>query len=133
MAKRWTAKQLEYLADNAGTMNHKELSKNLGRSINAIKLAQHRNGIHFRDNVYTYTCLSAELGRSRTILRKWYRRGWLVGRPATWTTYYGKRPMLFLENDIVKFLKKHYMLFKPRSMPNRYFANIVATCQGVVI
>jgi len=134
LAMRWTEQELEYLSDNVGFLNHEELSTRLGRSTGAVKNMQHRSRIRFLDNVYTYTSLAPELGRSRTILRKWYNRGWLVGRRATWKIYYGKTPMLFREDDVVKFLKSHYRLFKkPREMPNRYFANIVADCQGVVI
>ena len=114
-------------------MNHQQLSRHLGRSITAIKLTQHRHGIRFLDNFYTYTILAAELGRSRTGVRKWQARGWLAGRKAAWTTYYGKTPMIFREEDVIKFLKGHYSLFNPRRIPNRFFANIVADCQGVVI
>lgn len=109
-----------------GKYNHREIHKQLPRrSVSAIKLKQHRSGWHFLDNVYTLSTLSRELGRNRCIIRKWYRRGWLKGRPATWRSYFGKVPTLFEEDDIVTFLRAHPLILKPEEISHPYFAHIV--------
>ena len=126
MSKKWSEQELEYLANNAGLLNHKELSSRLNRTISAIKIQQHKHGIRFLDNIYTYTMLSNELGKSRAIIRKWVNRGWIICRRANWKTYYGKYPMIFIEESIVKFLSKYYYLFDYRKVPNKYFSNLVS-------
>ena len=124
----WTDAELEFLSDYAGLLNHQELSKKLNRSIDSIKLKQTRCGIKFKDSFYSYTTLSKELGRSRSRIRVWHKRGWIKGRWANWTTYYGHAPMIFLEPDIVNFLKAHFHLFNYRRIPNKYFSNVVKEC-----
>lgn len=125
MARRWTGQELEYLSDNAGYLNHDQLAKGLRRSRWAVKHKQFRMGIKFIDNVYTYTLLSSELGRNRRRIRLWYERGWLKGTRADWSCCYGKRPMLFREEDVAEFLREHCDLFPHNGIPNRYFSNIV--------
>lgn len=126
MARRWTDKEIEVLHDYSGILDYKELSKRLHRSCKAIKLYRCRHKMPtFFDNFYTYTMLSKELGLSRATLRKYYKRRWLEGRLATWTWAYGKTPMIFQEDNITKFLKEKYHLFKDRFIPNPYFRNLV--------
>lgn len=125
MAKRWTEEELQYLSDNVGYLNHEQLSKKLHRSWWSVKLKQHRMGIRFIDNVYTYSLLSEELGRNRRRIKLWYERGWLKGARADWAWAYGKRPMLFREEDVVAFLSVHCDLFSDNRIPNRYFHNTV--------
>lgn len=125
MARRWTEDELEYLCEHAGYLNHDELGVRLGRSRWAVKLKQQRIGLRFIDNVYTYSLLSRELGRSRSRIRLWHERGWLKGTRAGWAWSYGKRPMLFREKDVLSFLRAHCGLFRNDEIPNRYFSNVV--------
>ncbi len=129
MRRLWSQEDIEFLSDNAGLMNYKQLSKKLGRSANAIKLyrARHKTP-RFFENFYSYTLLSKELGMSRKVIRKYHSRGWIKGRKADWTSAYGKKPMIFLEEHIVQFLKTYCYLFKDRFIPNIYFRNVVKDC-----
>lgn len=131
MVQRWTEAELEFLSDHAGRLNNKDMARKLNRTEWAVKLKRCRLGLPtFFDNVYTYTILSQELGRSRRRIRLWVQRGWLKGRLATWKARYGKTPFLFTEDNIVSFLKEHYDLFNPRCIPNPFFGRIVERCQN---
>ena len=120
------------MSDNVGILDYTNLSKRLGRSENAIKLQRCRLKLptFHNGNYYSYTLLSQELGRSRTSIRKYHRRGWLVGKQATWKAKFGNYPVIFLEEHIVAFLRKFYHLFDWRKIPNLYFRNIVKECQN---
>lgn len=117
--------------DFAGIKGFKEISARIGRSINAIKLYRHRHKLplFFNNNFYSYTLLSDELGKSRSRLREYHKRGWLKGKRASWSGKFGARPMMFLEDDIVEFLKQHHNLFSPKRIQNIYFRNIVKNLQ----
>ena len=131
MAARWTSKEIELLSDRAGLDNYNTLSKRLGRSKNAIKLFRCRNRLpRFYDTFYSYTLLAKELGKSRRTIRWYHQKGWLSGKKASWRSFYGNRPMIFTEDNIVSFLRKHYLLFDWRKIPNRFFRNIVRECVG---
>jgi hypothetical protein len=78
----------------------------------------------------TQTLLAQELGRSRASIRKYYKRGWLKGRQATWSWAWGKKPMVFLEDDIVQFLKDRHYLFDWRKVPNIYYRNVIKEAIG---
>jgi len=109
-----------------GVMGYDDLARALGRSREAIKLYRCRHRMpRFNENFYSYTLLSSELGKSRTSLRKYYRRGWLIGQLASWSSVYGKRPMVFVERNIISFLRKFYHLFDWRRIPNLYFKGVV--------
>ena len=131
MASRWTERELDYLANHVGLLNYSELSKKLGRSENAIKLCRCRMKLptFHKGDYYSSTLLSQELGRSRASIRKYYRRGWLVGKRATWKAKFGKQPLIFLEEHIVAFLRRFHYLFEWRKIPNLYFRNVVKGCQ----
>lgn len=131
MVSRWTEQELEYLADNVGIRSYAELAKKLKRSENAIKLCRCRKKLptFHNGNYYSCTLLAQELNRSRTSIRKYYRRRWLVGKKATWKARFGKQPLIFLEEHIVAFLKKFSYLFDWRKIPNLYFRNVVKGVQ----
>ena len=131
MSARWTEREIEYLSDHIGLLSYTELSKKLGRSENAIKLyrCRHKLPTFHNGDYYSATLLAQELGRSRTSVRKYHRKGWLVGRKATWIAKYGKHPLIFLEEHIVAFLRKFHHLFDWRKIPNLYFRNIVKELQ----
>lgn len=130
-APRWTEKEREMLNDYAGIMSYEELSKKLGRSVGAIQQFRCRRKMPtFFDNFYTYSLLAKELGVHRATLRKYYNRGWLIGKRASWISMFGKRPMMFLEENIVQFLRDKYTLFDGRKIPNIYFRNVVKGMNG---
>ena len=132
MATRWTEQELEYLSDNIGILSYAELSKKMKRSESAIKLCRCRRKLptFYDGNYYSYTLLARELGRSRTSIRKYHRKGWLVGRAATWKARFGNCPLIFLEEHIVSFLQTFHHLFDWRKIPNLYFRNVVKECQN---
>ena len=132
MASHWTEQELEYLADNVGILSYAEMARRLKRSENAIKLCRCRRKLPTFHNGSYYTCtlLSQEIGRSRTSIRKYYRNGWLVGKEGTWKAKFGKRPLIFLEEHIVAFLRRFSHLFEWRRIPNLYFRNVVKEARG---
>jgi len=130
-APRWTEKEREILNDYAGLMSYEDLSRKLGRSVSALQQFRCRRKMPtFFDNFYTYSLLAKELGVQRATLRKYYNRGWLIGKRATWTSMFGKRPMMFLHENIVQFLQDKYTLFDGRKIPNIYFRNVVKEMNG---
>ena len=134
MAQRWSEDDIEYLHDNIGIKSYSQLSQKLGRKEGAIKLYRCRNGLPMVfDNIYTYTLLARELGKSRTMLRRYAKRGWLVGKKANWICKWGKHPMIFLDKNIVQFLKRYHHLFNVNKVPNPYFRNIIKDSHGNTI
>jgi len=132
MAPRWTEQELEYLSDHIGILSYAELARKMNRSENAIKLCRHRRRLptFHNGNYYSCTLLAQELGRCRASIRKYHRRGWLTGKKATWKARFGKPPLIFLEEDIIAFLKEFNRLFNWRSIPNLYFRNKVKEFQN---
>ena len=129
MAPHWTPREIELLSDRVGLDSYAKLSRRLGRSEEAIKLYRCRNGLpRFCDTFYSYSLLAKELGRNRSSLRRYHDLGWLVGRKATWSSRYGQKPMIFTEDDVVRFLRKHHSLFDWKRVPNRFFRNIIRSC-----
>lgn len=127
MSARWTEQEMEYLSDQVGILSYSEMAKRLGRSENAIKLQRCRRKLptFFDGNYYSCTLLARELGRTRASIRKYYKKGWLTGKRATWKALFGNYPLVFLEEHIVSFLRKFHYLFDWRKVPNLYFSNIV--------
>lgn len=126
MAKRWTDRDIQILSDKIGLLSYSELSKKLGRSENAIKLYRARNNMPtLYDNFYSASMLAQELGKPRTTIRKYHRLGWLKGDHATWSNGIYKKPLMFIEQDIIAFLIEHRDLFNWRLVPNIYFRNII--------
>jgi hypothetical protein len=74
-------------------------------------------------NFYSARLLAEELGVHTNTVMRWYRLGWLKGRRADWRRKVA--PMVFLEDDIVDFLKGHCELFDGHKIPNVYFKNVV--------
>ena len=124
---RWTSREIEILSDRVGLDDYAKLARTLPRrSKGAIKLFRCRNKLpRFCDTFYSYSLLAGELGRSRSALRRYRGKGWLVGRRATWSSRYGHHPMIFTEENIVRFLQKHHCLFEWRKIPNLFFRNVV--------
>ncbi len=134
VSNRWTEEEGGYLRDFVGLKNYRELSKELGRSENALRLYRQRHNLPtFFDNFYTFNMIANELGKCRTTIRKYYSRGWIKGRKAHWTWAYSKRPMIFLEDNIVTFLKERYYLFNPDKVPHPFFRNIVLEAYSKVV
>jgi hypothetical protein len=127
--RRWTEDELDFIEENGAVLGLANLSLRLGRSVNAVKLKMNRSGIRLLETGYTCTCLARELGRARLTLWKWRSKGWIKGRIAEWKTRYGTHPVIFMEDEIVRFLKRFAHLFNPRAVPNRYFANVIAEAQ----
>lgn len=126
MAPRWTEGDQEFLNDNVGLLNYEELSRKLNRTPEAISLYRCRHNLPtFFANFYTCKLLAKELGVCRATIQRYHNRGWLIGKRANWSWAFGKYPMIFLEDNIVKFLCDKYMLFNCQSIPNIYFRNIV--------
>jgi len=126
----WTDDEIGYLSDNWGLKPTNAIARKLGRSVCGVEGKAHRLRFKKVDSFYTYSSLSRELGRSRASLVDYHRRGWLKGEKASWVCNFGLRPMMFFEEDIVKFLRKHYKLLDIKRIENRYFRNIVKECYG---
>lgn len=133
MTNRWSDDDIQFLSENAGIKNHEELSKELNRTVRAIRIKQVQLNIRFLDNIYTYTTLSNELGVHRKTIRIWFNKGLIKGRKANWTTYYGQRPMIFLEEDIIKFLKKYCGMIDEKRINNVFFKNVVIKAKNKLI
>jgi hypothetical protein len=127
MARRWTEKELDYLANHVGLLSYNELARKLHRSRAAVKLCRCKHGMptFYNGDYYSMTLLSKELGRSSNTISKYHRKGWLKGKKATWRTIYWKNPYLFTENNIMEFLRGHFQLFDWKKIPNLYFKNVV--------
>lgn len=121
----WTEWELRFLADNWGLCSTVMIARRLRRSVAAIEARAHLLRFRRLDSFYTYTLLARELGMNRTTIRNYFNRGWLSGKKASWTYRYGKAPMMFMEEEIVKFLRGHYDLFNDWEIPNLYFRNVV--------
>jgi len=126
----WTEEELTYLSDNWGLKPTKAISRALHRTVCGVEGKAHRLRLRKVDSFYTYNLLSQEIGKSRMTLREYYRNGWIKGKKASWVANFGVHPMMFFEEDIVKFLREHYRLFDVRKIENRYFRNIVRECYG---
>jgi len=128
----WTEAEFEYLHDNLGIKYFDEIAEHLKKTPRSVREKARRNGLSLYDNIYTYLSLSKELGVSTSTLRKWVRLGYIHGRRATWRCKHGRtheHPMIFVENDVLNFLKKYSNIISPvlddTLIPNRYFRNFL--------
>lgn len=79
--KPWTSEQVAFLERNVSTMGWKRLSRELGRSVCAIKLKAKRLrcGKIVRDG-YTAHMLTGLFGVDHRAIERWIGRGWLKAR-----------------------------------------------------
>ena len=124
--KSWTDEEIQYLLDNCGLISNHKMAHKLGRTRASIRGRLYRSGVSIFDNFYSATLLGKELNRNKATVMQWYRKGWLKGRVADWGQGYRNPPMIFVEEDIVTFLKGHCELFTGHKIPNTYFKNIVS-------
>lgn len=130
MGRRWTEEEDQFMADNIGVLSYEEISVKIDRSIDAMKNYRCVNRLPSffnHPNSYSYTVLSKELGKTRKWLRKCYKAGLLKGKQGKWYALWGHFPMVFLEKDIVDFLKECCWLIDPAKVTNLYFKNVVLT------
>ena len=125
MAMRWSENDTQYLLDNCGIFSNKTIAMRLHRTPHAVRQKLATNGVSIFSNFYTATLLGKELGRNKTTVMQWYRKGWLRGKKADWGRGYLQTPMVFVEDDIVAFLKLKYYRFDWRKIPNPFFRNVV--------
>ena len=123
--RKWTEEELEYLFDNYGKIPSQEIAVKLNRTQHAVKNKLARSGVSIFHDFYTATLLGNELNRNKSTVMKWYKNGWLKGAKSRWTRGYLTPPMIFQEENIVCFLKKHKDLFSNHKIPNLYFRNVM--------
>lgn len=123
---RWTERELNFVHDNAGLLNYKEMGKKLGRTEIAVRRARYVYKLpYFNDNFYSITMLAKELGRAKSGIKYHYKKGWLKGKRAHWSNGYLNPPIIITEDNVVEYLKLKYKLFDPNKIPNIYFRKIV--------
>uniref|UniRef100_A0A6M3LNI1 Putative DNA binding, helix-turn-helix domain containing protein n=1 Tax=viral metagenome TaxID=1070528 RepID=A0A6M3LNI1_9ZZZZ len=130
MAKRWTEKEIEFLLNNCGIMSNKRIADRLNRSHHAIRQKLHICGVSVFSNFYSARMLATELGKSHKTIMRWYRKGYIKGKVAEFGRGYLNPPMIFLEQDIVIFLRKYHYLFNKKKISHLYFRNIVKSSMG---
>jgi hypothetical protein len=123
--RQWTPNEVQYLQDNCGLISNRAIALKLGRTGGSIRGRLYRSHISIFDNFYSATLLGRELNRNKATVMQWYRKGWLKGKVADWGQGYRNPPMIFVEGDIVAFLKGHCELFQGHKIPNTYFKNVV--------
>ena len=124
MAPRWSEDDIQYLHDRAGLLSTAKISRHLGRTPHAVNNKMCECGISVFSNFYSARLLAVELGSCKHTVMRWYRMGWLKGRRADWRRSVAS--MVFLEDDIVAFLKGYPDLLKGHKILNVFFKNIVA-------
>jgi hypothetical protein len=123
--KRWSERSLEYLSDNIGLKSFGEISNEIRRSPSAIKHRIRKKRMSLYSNFYTCRSLGKELGRDKDVILKWANKGLIPYKRAAFKGRYGTTPYVFLESDIVKFLRSYYYKFSPHKIEHPYFKNIV--------
>jgi hypothetical protein len=123
--KQWSDDSMQYLADNVGLKSYDDIALALDRNSIAIKVMIRKKGMSLYDNFYSGTTLSKELGKSKNTIFRWADRGLLPYKRAKFKGLYGRIPMAFVEDDIVKFIKEYYYKFNPKRIEHPYFRNIV--------
>jgi len=121
----WTEEETQYLLDYCGLLSNKQIAHQLGRTCHAIRQRLSIHKVSVFSNIYTARLVAKELGRDKSTVMQWYRKGWLKGRVADFGRGYLHSPMIFTEEDIVVFLKKFHYRFNYREIPNPYFKNVV--------
>ena len=130
----WTDDEIDFVSDNLGYITVDEIADKLNRTRTSIKGIRYRAKLKTFGNFYTCRMLGRELGVNHTTVSKWIKQGLLHGKPADWHMGYFKPCYILTETNIVKFLKKHGHIFhtspqlKYKSIPNKYFRNIVNEC-----
>ncbi len=122
----WTQSEEEFLADHIGIWSNSQIATRLGRTTKAVRNRASRLHISVCGNSYSARLLAVELNRDHSTVMQWYRKGWLTGRVASWGRGFLHSPMVFLESDIVAFLKLKWQLFRDwRDVPNLFFRTIL--------
>ena len=128
MRQRWSEDEIEYLFDNCGIISNQRIAQQLGRTPKAIRQKLSRNGVSVFSNFYSARLLAKVLGKCHKTIMNWYRAGYIKGKLAGFGRGYLKTPMMFVEKDIIVFLKEHHQLVKCEEIGHPYFRNIVKGC-----
>ena len=122
----WADWELEFLADNYGTMPAEDIAKRLRRSTNALKIiCVRRLGINQKSNIYTARSTARELGIScAKIIVAWHDRGYLQGKLAPFMN--GPNHVWWFDyEDIIVCLQQRPWLCNLKRMPPSYFRSVV--------
>lgn len=116
--KHWTAEEIDYLKENYGMAQMETITRDLGRSYNAICLKAQRLGLGSRDSAGETLSLS-EVGRMvgvpyNSISQYWIPKGLKVAR---FDGHVQIRP-----KNLVKFMKSHPQLYDARKCDPIYFS-----------
>lgn len=125
MRRRWTDKEFEFLSDYYGLKSTGEIAATLHRTPKAILKKAAKSGIRLTDNFYSSNLLGRELGKSPTTIMEFHRQGCLEGKVSENHWGYMRPPMMFMEVDVVKFLKNYGHKFNINKVANLYFKNII--------
>lgn len=123
--RRWSEDEKAYLSENIGIKTLEEMASRLNRTPIAVKVQIGRMQLSLYDNFISQNTLCKELNKSKAVVRKWVKRGWIKCSKASFNTGFGTTPCTFDEEEIVRFLGEHYTLFDPYKIENPYFKNIV--------
>lgn len=121
----WSEGEIEILTNNYGIKPNKEIGRLVGRTAMAVETRAKKLRLSVYNNFYSYKVLSYELNKSPSVLRKYVENGWLKAKRAHFSSVYGHKPMIILEEDIVRFLKVHYHRFDFKKIRHPYFQSIV--------
>jgi DNA-binding CsgD family transcriptional regulator len=122
-AKRWTTERLFRLTGlvEAGASDA-DMAKALGVSVNAVKIARHRNGLPSRtESSLTALSVARLLGTSHEAVSWWLREGWLKGRR---NLRRGPNRQWWVdEADLWRFCEeaRYWPLWDPARIPDRAF------------
>jgi hypothetical protein len=123
--REWDEHEIEYLHDNMGLKTFEEMGRYLRRTPVSVKEYAYKSKLSLYDNFYTCRQLGKELNVRLTYISRWANRNLIGSKRAFFKGLYGRTPMIFMEEDIVQFLKDYYFLFTPNKIAHPYFRNIV--------
>jgi hypothetical protein len=121
----WSMSDLEYLSNHVGINTFEDIALRLNRTTMAVEEKASKCKMKLYDNMITLRVLAKELNKSHGTVNKWVKRGWIKCDRAYFKGLYGINPIIFLEEDIVEFLKKYYEQFNPSKIPNLFFRNVI--------
>src|SRR5688572_20805240 len=112
-SRRWTQKEIEYLANNWGIATTEAVCRRLKRSHNAVQIRAVQLGVNRKSNVLNASTVAEQMGVNMQTVRRWINLGLLRARRSH-NGQDGKKWWQVRYEDLERFVREQVEIYDPK-------------------